>query len=149
MTMTASNTAGTGRNLCDCPPKLEWHFCNLAAPAIEHRANRAPEFRVLTPKLHPKAASPAIEEDGILQSRPSTWLRTCQAVPGDEQVICPLNPDHLQSHENGSDHGGMHAVDPDAVHALEPGQRITVLGHEARISAQICYGTARVDASEN
>jgi hypothetical protein len=32
---------------------------------------------------------------------------------------------------------------------LQPRQRITVLGHEARISAQICYGTARFNAPEN
>jgi hypothetical protein len=70
-------------------------------------------------------------------------------MPGDEQIICPLNPDHLHSHQNGSDHDGMHAVYPDAVHPLQPGQRIAVRTHEARISAQVRYCAARFNAPEN
>jgi hypothetical protein len=70
-------------------------------------------------------------------------------MPRDEQVIRSLDPDHFHSQQNGTNNDRMHAVDPDDVHSLQPGQRVAVLGHEARISAQVCYGATRFHASEN
>jgi hypothetical protein len=70
-------------------------------------------------------------------------------MPGDQQIVRALDPDHFYSHQNGSDHDGMHAVDSNAVHPLQPGQRTSVLGYKARIGAQICDCAARFNPPQN
>jgi hypothetical protein len=56
-------------------------------------------------------------------------------VPGYEQIVRPLYPKHLHSDQYGRDHDRVHAIYTNAVHALKPGQCITLFIHEARVYA--------------
>lgn len=43
-----------------------------------------------------------------------------EIVPRDEDVIGSLNAEHLDPYQRRSHHDGMHAIDTDCIHALQP-----------------------------
>jgi hypothetical protein len=43
----------------------------------------------------------------------------------------------------------MHAVDADAVDALQPGERGALLIHKTRVGSQFGYGSARFDSAKD
>jgi hypothetical protein len=59
-------------------------------------------------------------------------------VLGNEQIVRPLNPKHLQSDQYGGDHDRVHPVYSNTVHALQPGQCVTLFIHVARVRAYLC-----------
>jgi hypothetical protein len=61
-------------------------------------------------------------------------------VPGNEQIIRPLNPKHLHSDQYGRDHDRVHTIYANAVHTLQPGQCVTPFIHEARVRADFRHG---------
>jgi hypothetical protein len=58
-------------------------------------------------------------------------------MPRDEQIVGPLDPKHLQSDQYGRDHDRVHAVYANTVHALQPGQCLTLFIHVARVRAYL------------
>jgi hypothetical protein len=58
-------------------------------------------------------------------------------VPGNEQIVRPLDPKHLQSDQYGRDHDRVHTVYTNAVHALQPRQCVTLFIHVARVRAYL------------
>jgi hypothetical protein len=58
-------------------------------------------------------------------------------VPRNEQIVRPLDPKHLQSNQYGRDHDRVHTVYANAVHALQPGQCVTLFINVARVRAYL------------
>jgi hypothetical protein len=70
-------------------------------------------------------------------------------VPGNEQIVRPLYPEHLHSDQHWRDHDRVHAVYTNAVHALQPGQCAALFICEARIRANLRDRPARFDSPKH
>jgi hypothetical protein len=114
----------------------------FARPRVENRTDGSPEGTVVSPKLHFKATPAAIKEDRAFQPRPLPVLQLRQAVPGNEQIVRPLYSKHLHSDQYWRDYDRVHAVYANAVHALQPRQRVGMFIDEARIQTHFRDRTA-------
>jgi hypothetical protein len=63
-------------------------------------------------------------------------------MPGNEQIVRPLDPKHLHSDQYGRDNDRVHTIYANAVHALQPGQCVAFFIHEARVRANLRDGPA-------
>jgi hypothetical protein len=70
-------------------------------------------------------------------------------VARDQQVIRALNSQHFESHQDRGDDHGVNAVDSNAIHALQPGERRTLLVREARIGSHFSYRAAGFNPAKN
>lgn len=70
-------------------------------------------------------------------------------MPRYEQVICPTNPNHLHSSQNGSNRNGMHTIDADRVHTLKPAEWSPIFICEAGVGTQRGYGSAEFNPGEH
>jgi hypothetical protein len=55
----------------------------------------------------------------------------------------------LYTHQHWGNDDSMYAVDPDAVDALQPGERGALLIHKTRIGPQFGYGAAGFDPTKD
>src|SRR5208282_3478888 len=137
MTMTATDAAhgrcySRGRIL-----EVVWHGNTFPRSRVENRTDSTAERGVLAPQLHLQAASAAIKEDRAFEPWPLAIARFCQLVPGNEQIVRPLYPEHFHPDQYWCDHDRVYAVYTNAVHGLKPGQRVALFIHEARIRAHL------------
>src|SRR5208282_4357227 len=122
--------------------EVVWQHNTFPRPSVENRTDGAAERHVLPPKLHLQTASAAIKENRAFEPRPLVIPRFCQLVPGNEQIVGPLYPKHLNPDQYRRDHDRVHAVYTNAVHALQPGQCVALFIYEARIRANLRDRTA-------
>src|SRR5580658_6838747 len=137
MTMPATDAADGGRDSVSSILEIVWQHHMFSRPRIENRTDGAAECNVLSPRLHLQTAPAPIKEDRAFQAWPLAIPRLCQTVPGNEQIVGPLDPKHLHPDQHRRDDDRMHAVYPNAVHTLKPGQCIALFVYEARIRADL------------
>src|SRR5579864_6917296 len=149
MTVTAPSTTDGGRHTCHCIVELIGNCKRVSTAAVEGRGYGSTKCAVFTPKLHFQRAPASIKNDGAFQARSLSRSGRSEAVPGYQDVVGSLNPQHLDPNQHRRNYDGMHAVDTPSVHPLQPRQFVSVIIGEAGIGAQVGHSSAGLHPAEN
>lgn len=113
--MAASETTSCGRHSDHGGLKCLRQRHHLTSARVNAGKTEPAELLILAPKFHLETSSSAIEKNRACQERLATIWRFGQCMPCDQEIVGPLNPEHLYAKQDRRHDNCMHPVPADAV----------------------------------